>query len=73
MTEKDISVLIKYRIEKAQTALDDALSRDFHKAFELRQVADYRARDDFTVEEAREILQSAQRFLAAISDYLQQS
>lgn len=129
MKEKDISALIKYRLEKAQTAFDDAryllegnrssqsiinrsyyamfyaalallekigvapkkhsgvirifdkefvqkgifsreFSKDFHKAFELRQVSDYRASDEPTKEEVNEILESALRFINAIQKYL---
>ena len=121
--------LIKYRLEQAQTALDDAkyllegnrspqsivnrafyamfyaaiallqkigkipskhsgvislfdtefvlkgifpkeLSKDFHKAFELRQVSDYKTIEQISREQAEEILQKAVLFVNSITKYL---
>lgn len=115
MKEEDIITLVKYRLEQAQTALDDAefllegkrstqsivnrayyamfyaalallqrigkipskhtgvislfdrefvlkgifskdLSKDFHKAFELRQVSDYKTYETISWENAKELL-----------------
>jgi uncharacterized protein len=46
------------------------LSRDLHKAFELRQASDYRVRETATIEKAREICQKAARFVQAVKGYL---
>jgi uncharacterized protein (UPF0332 family) len=46
------------------------LSKDFHKAFELRQQSDYKAIQPVTCERAEEILQKAERFLDAVKTYL---
>lgn len=46
------------------------LSKDFHKAFELRQQSDYKAIQPVTGERAEEILQKAERFLGAVKTYL---
>lgn len=128
MKEEMLS-LIKYRLEQAQTALDDAkyllegnrspqsivnrafyamfyaaiallqkigkipskhsgvislfdtefvlkgifpkeLSKDFHKAFELRQVSDYKTIEQISREQAEEILQKAVLFVNSITKYL---
>jgi uncharacterized protein (UPF0332 family) len=46
------------------------LSKDFHKAFELRQVFDYRVLDTSTPEKAEELLQRAEHFVAEVKNYL---
>jgi uncharacterized protein (UPF0332 family) len=46
------------------------LSKDFHKAFELRQVSDYKSVAPISLEKARETLQSATRFVEAVRAYL---
>jgi uncharacterized protein (UPF0332 family) len=46
------------------------LSRDFHKAFELRQVSDYRALQSPSWETGRETLERATRFVRAVREYL---
>ncbi len=129
MKEEEILTLIKYRLEQAQTALDDAkyllegnrspqsivnrafyamfyatiallqkidripskhsgvislfdtefvlkgifpkeLSKDFHKAFELRQMSDYKSIEPISREKAEEILQKAFHFINSITKYL---
>ncbi len=129
MKEDDIASLIRYRIEQAQTALEDArfllegdrspqsivnrayyamfyaalallqkigkvpskhtgiislfdtefalkgifpkeLSRDFHRAFELRQVSDYKTFKPISKEKAQEILNKAEHFVAIVKEYL---
>jgi uncharacterized protein (UPF0332 family) len=126
---EDLSTLIKYRLDQAQAALDDAafllegnrspqsivnrayyamfyaslallqkigkvpskhtgvislfdtefvmkdsfpkeLSKDFHKAFELRQASDYRTLKPISKEKAQESLTKAARFVEAIKNYL---
>jgi len=126
---EEIASLIKYRLEQAQTALDDAkflldgnrspqsivnrayyamlyatlallqkigkvpskhsgvislfdtefalkgifpkeLSKNFHKAFELRQVSDYRTFKTISKEKAEETLNNAVRFIEAVKKYL---
>ena len=122
-------MLVKYRLEQAQTALDDAryllegqrspqgiinrsyygmfyaaiallqeigkipskhagvisifdtefvkrgifpkqLSKDFHRAFELRQISDYRTTKTPNKEQAEEVLRKAVVFVQAIREYL---
>jgi len=46
------------------------LSKDFHKAFELRQRSDYRVTKPVTSERAEEIVQKAEHFLEAVKTYL---
>lgn len=46
------------------------LSKDFHKAFELRQVSDYKSVAPISLEKAGETLQSAKRFVEAVRAYL---
>jgi uncharacterized protein (UPF0332 family) len=47
------------------------LSKDFHKAFELRQVSDYRITDPPSIEKAAALLDKAARFVGAIPNHLQ--
>ena len=129
MKNEEITTLIKYRLEQAQTSLDDAkflldgnrspqsivnrayyamfyaalallqkigkvpskhsgvislfdtefvlngvfpkeLSKDFHKAFELRQTSDYKTFKPISVEKAEETLNNAKHFLKAINRYI---
>lgn len=129
MKNEEIASLIKYRLEQAQTALDDAkfllggnrspqsivnrayyvmfyaalallqkigkipskhsgvisifdtefvlkgifpkeLSKDFHKAFELRQVSDYKTFETIPKEKAKETLNNAVHFIEAVKKYL---
>ncbi len=46
------------------------LSRDLHKAFELRQAADYRVLQTPSREKAVETLEWATRFVRAVREYL---
>lgn len=128
MKSEEINALIKYRIEQAQVALEDArylldgnrspqsilnrsyyamfyaalallqkiskapskhsgvislfdrefvmkgvfakdLSKDFHKAFELRQASDYKAMKPITTEKAKEIWDKAARFVKVVKNY----
>lgn len=46
------------------------LSQDFHKAFELRQVSDYRPLQSPSREKAEETWGKAARFVRAVRDYL---
>ena len=129
MKQKEIETLIKYRLEQAQTALDDAkylidgnrspqsvvnrsyyamfyaalallqkiskapskhsgvislfdkefvmkgifaedMSKDLHKAFELRQTVDYKAIKPISLNRAREIWHKAGSFVQAVKSYL---
>jgi uncharacterized protein (UPF0332 family) len=129
MKEEEITSLIKYRLEQAQTALEDArflfegdrspqsivnrgyyaifyaalallqkiskvpskhtgvislfdtefvvkgifsqeLSKNFHKAFELRQASDYRTFMPIAKEKAQETLKNAAHFLETVKAYL---
>jgi uncharacterized protein (UPF0332 family) len=130
MKNGDVAALVRYRIEQAETALDDArfllvgnrgplsiinrayyamfyaalgllqaagkvptkhsgvtalfdtefvmkgvfpkeLSRDFHWAFEMRQKSDYRVAEPATSERAADLVARAERFVAALREYLQ--
>jgi len=46
------------------------LSRDFHKAFELRQVSDYKVLSTLDSAKAEETLKNAERFVAKVKKYL---
>ena len=46
------------------------LSKDFHKAFELRQVSDYKGIEPSSPEKAKEALNNAVRFVDAVKEYL---
>ncbi len=129
MKNEDVATLIKYRLDQAQAALDDAkylldgkrspqsivnrayyamfyaalallqksdkvpskhtgvislfdtefalkgifpkeLSKDFHKAFELRQVSDYQTFRPISNEKAQEVLTNAARFVEAVKSHL---
>ena len=129
MKREEIASLIRYRLEQAQTALDDAkflldgnrspqsivnrayyamfyatlallqkigkvpskhtgvislfdtefalkgifpkeLSRNFHKAFELRQISDYRTLKPISKEKAGETLKNAVSFFESVKKYL---
>ena len=130
MKPEETEVLISYRLEQAQTALDDArylldgqrspqgiinrsyyamfyaaiallqkigkipskhagvislfdtefvkkgifpkeLSRDFHRAFELRQVSDYRTTKPLQRDQAEQVWNKAVDLVQAVKDYLQ--
>ena len=49
---------------------DKALSRDFHRAFELRQSVDYKIIKPISNDKAKEIWQKAVNFVNAIEKYL---
>jgi uncharacterized protein (UPF0332 family) len=49
------------------------LSRDFHKAFELRQVSDYKTFKPISREKAQEALRSAVNFVGTVKEYLHES
>jgi len=51
-------------------AFSRKLSRDFHKAFELRQAFDYRVLQSPTREQAEDAWQRATRFLRAVKEHL---
>lgn len=131
MKQEEIEVLIKYRLEQARTALDDAryllegqrspqgiinrsyyamfyaalallqkagkipskhagvislfdtefvkkgifskeLSKNFHRAFELRQVSDYRTMKPLKRDQAEEVLKKAVDFVQTVKDSLQE-
>jgi uncharacterized protein (UPF0332 family) len=46
------------------------LSKDFHKAFELRQLSDYKVSESFSPEKANEIWEKAFRFVDSVRKYL---
>ena len=54
-------------------AFPKELSRDFHRAFEMRQKSDYRVTEPATSERAAELLTRAERFVAALREHLQNS
>ena len=49
------------------------MSKDFHKAFELRQVSDYKSVTPISLEKAGETLQSATRFVEAVRVYFRKN
>jgi len=54
----------------AKAVFPRELSQDFHRAFELRQVSDYRALQSPSREKAEEVWGKAARFVRAVRDYL---
>jgi len=46
------------------------LSRDLHKAFEARQIADYKVVESVSIEKAEETLKNAEHFVQTVSAYL---
>ncbi len=51
-------------------AFPKKLSKDFHKAFELRQVSDYKTGETIPKEKAEETLSNAVSFVEAVRKYL---
>jgi uncharacterized protein len=49
------------------------LSKDLHKAFELRQSSDYKVRPALSEEQVIEEIDKASRFVEAVKSYFQQS
>jgi uncharacterized protein (UPF0332 family) len=49
------------------------LSKDFHKAFELRQVSDYRVIEELSPEKAEDTWKKAERFVHTVKKYLLES
>lgn len=47
------------------------LSRDFHKAFEMRQVTDYKIIEPISQDKAKEMLMKAHRFVEAVQNYIE--
>ena len=50
--------------------LSKELSKNLHKAFELRQVTDYKAIEPTSIEKAEDLFNKAVRFVEAIREYL---
>ena len=46
------------------------LSKDFHKAFELRQSSDYKVIEDSSLDKSEEVLNNAVRFVETVRNYL---
>ncbi|MBI5373879.1 MAG: HEPN domain-containing protein [Candidatus Schekmanbacteria bacterium] len=46
------------------------LSKDFHKAFELRQVSDYKTLTPISLDKTEDTLNKAEKFVAAVRCYL---
>jgi len=46
------------------------LSKDFHKAFELRQLSDYKVIEDSSLDKSEEVLNNAVRFVETVRNYL---
>lgn len=49
------------------------LSKDLHKAFELRQSSDYKVRPTMSEEQVKEEIDKASRFVEAVKSYFQPS
>ena len=49
------------------------LSKDFHKAFELRQISDYKVIEELSPEKAEDTWNKAVSFVQAVKKYLLQS
>jgi uncharacterized protein (UPF0332 family) len=46
------------------------MSKAIHKAYELRQMGDYRELIEFSPDQAQETLQSAEAFVRSVENYL---
>jgi uncharacterized protein (UPF0332 family) len=70
---KHIGVISLFDTEFVLTGLfPKELSRNFHRAFELRQVSDYRIMERLTHSKAEETLAKARDFVKAVETYLAQ-
>lgn len=70
---KHIGVISLFDTEFVLTGLfPKELSRNFHRAFELRQVSDYRIMERLTHSKAEETLAKARDFVEAVETYLAQ-
>ena len=68
---KHIGVISLFDTEYAlKGLLPKELSKDFHKAFELRQVSDYKNVLPISPEKSRDTLNNAKRFVEAVIKYL---
>jgi uncharacterized protein (UPF0332 family) len=68
---KHTGVISLFDTEFVQKGLfQKELSKDFHKAFELRQISDYKVIDPSSAKEASEIWNKAVRFVEAVKKYL---
>ena len=54
----------------AKGIFEKELSRSFHRAFELRQVSDYKSYESISNEKAKETLDKATVFVRAVNEYL---
>jgi uncharacterized protein len=69
---KHISVISLFDTEFVLPGLfSKELSRNFHKAFELRQVSDYRILERLTPAKAGETLAKAKKFVEAVEAFLE--
>ena len=48
------------------------MSKDLHRAFDLRQMSDYRELFEINEKDAKEIIQSSQKFVKVVKEYLQE-
>ena len=68
---KHIGVISLFDTEYAlKGLLPKELSKDFHKAFELRQASDYKNVLPISPEKSRDTLNNAKRFVEAVIKYL---
>ena len=68
---KHTGVISLFDTEFVQKGLfQKELSKDFHKAFELRQISDYKVIDPSSAKEASEIWNKAVRFVEAVKKHL---
>ncbi len=63
-----ISLFDQYFVKSGE--LPEAMSKALHKAFDMRQIADYRELYPLEREQAEEALGSADRFVEAVDKYL---
>lgn len=67
---KHSGVITAYDRQFVKTGVfDKALSRALHRAFDFRQIGDYREMFEVTQQQADEILRDAERFVQAIAAY----
>ena len=72
MPSKHVSVISLFDTEFVGKGIFlKELSKDFHKAFEMRQITDYKIIEPVSPEKAKEILAKAYSFVEAIQKYIQ--
>lgn len=69
---KHSGVISLFDVEFAQKGIfSKDMSKNFHRAFEIRQVSDYKSYEEISIHKAKDILEKAKNFVETIEDYLE--